>query len=98
MNADELFEVAYCKGKREAMKMIVRWLKEHTQITRESLEEGVSHESALKLLLKSMDKSCSLLDEELEKGVVLLSLQEKKLQKKNVQKKTLQKAKANKKK
>lgn len=79
MNSDELFEIAYCKGKRESMKSIVMWLKEHAAVSRNALKGGMKAENVLSILLDSMERAFGIMDDELSKRVVLLSLQEKPL-------------------
>ena len=76
MNSDELFEIAYCKGKRESMKSTVLWLKEHSGFSREAIKKGMGSEQVLEILLNSMERAYALMEEELSKKVVLLSLQE----------------------
>lgn len=77
MNSDELFEIAYCKGKRESMKSIVMWLKEHAAVARNALKGGMDAGNVLSILLDSMERAFGIMDAELSKRVVLLSLQEK---------------------
>ena len=77
MNSDELFEIAYCKGKREAMKSMVLWLKEHSGVARRAIDSGMDAGKALEMMLDSMESAARLLEEELSKKVVLLSLQER---------------------
>lgn len=75
MNSDELFEIAYCKGKRESMKSMVMWLKEHAGFASDA-KETMGSEKAFEILLNSMERAYMLMEEELSKKVVLLSLQE----------------------
>lgn len=77
MNSDELFEIAYCKGKRETMKSTVMWLKEHAGFARDALKDGMDSGKVLNILLSSMERSYAIIEEELSKKVVLLSLQER---------------------
>ena len=51
MNSDELFEIAYCKGKRESMKSTVMWLKEHAGVSRKAVESGMEKGKVLETLL-----------------------------------------------
>ena len=76
MNSDELFEIAYCKGKREAMKSMVMWLKEHAGFAKDA-KENMGSEKVLDILLNSMERAYRLMEDELSKKVVLLSLQER---------------------
>ena len=77
MNSDELFEIAYCKGRREAMKSMVMWLKEHSGVARNAIDSGMDDKKVLATLLDSMEQAASLMEDELSKKVVLLSLQER---------------------
>lgn len=77
MNSEELFEIAYCKGKRESMKSIIMWLKEHEEVARNALAENTDPKKVLDRLLESMGLAHKLMQEELDKRVVLISLQEK---------------------
>ena len=92
MNSDELFEIAYCKGKRESMKSIIMWLKEHAGVARNAVNNGMDSGKALNMLLDSMELAHSLMEEELAKKVVLLSLHERPtVQLKEVKKELLEK-------
>ena len=77
MNSDELFEIAYCKGKRESMKSTVMWLKEHAGVARKAVESGMEKGKVLETLLDSMECAYRIMEEELSKKVLLLSLMER---------------------
>lgn len=77
MNSDELFEIAYCKGKRESMKSTVMWLKEHAGVARKALESDMDAGRVLDTLLDSMECAYRIMEEELSKKVLLLSLMER---------------------
>lgn len=77
MNSDELFEIAYCKGKRESMKSTVMWLKEHAGVARKALESDMDAGRVLDTLLESMECAYRIMEEELSKKVLLLSLMER---------------------
>lgn len=77
MNSDELFEIAYCKGKREAMKSTVMWLKEHSGVARNAVKNGMDKGKVLDTLLDSMEQAYCIMEDELSKKVVLLSLMER---------------------
>ena len=77
MNSDELFEIAYCKGKREAMKSTVMWLKEHSGVARNAVNNGMDKGKVLDTLLDSMERAYGIMEDELSKKVVLLSLMER---------------------
>lgn len=77
MNSDELFEIAYCKGKRESMRSTVMWLKEHSGVARNAVEAGMDKGRVLDTLLDSMECAYRIMEEELSKKVLLLSLMER---------------------
>lgn len=77
MNSDELFEIAYCKGKRESMRSTVMWLKEHSGVARKAVETGMDKGRVLDTLLDSMECAYRIMEEELSKKVLLLSLMER---------------------
>ena len=77
MNSDELFEIAYCKGKRESMRSTVMWLKEHSGVARNAVENGMDKGRVLDTLLDSMECAYRIMEEELSKKVLLLSLMER---------------------
>ena len=59
------------------MKSMVMWLKEHSGVARKAIESEMNDKKVLATLLDSMEEAASLIEEELAKKVVLLSLQER---------------------
>ena len=61
MNSDELFEIAYCKGKRESMKSMVMWLKEHAGFARDAKETTGSEKAFEKLQEEASQLKCRVI-------------------------------------
>lgn len=76
MTGEEM-EVSYCKARRTCMKSFNMWLKEHAATARQALALNLSPEQVLNLTISAMEQASAMIDEELSKGVEMISEQEK---------------------
>ena len=75
MTGEEM-EVAYCKARRTCMKSFLMWLKEHANTADEALMMKIDAKSVLELTIGAMKKAAGMIEDELSKGVELISEKE----------------------
>lgn len=69
----EEFEISYCKGKREAMACFADWLRDHIEVAKRAMEDGVDHEKVLTRTLEFMAEVADRMDGKLSQEPMLLS-------------------------
>lgn len=69
----EEYEVAYCKGKRQAMEFFSDWLRDHMRVARRGLEDGMEPKKVLEGTLEFMSNIADKMDEKLSKDPKLIS-------------------------
>lgn len=76
MTGEEM-EVSYCKARRTCMKSFSMWLKEHAATAKQALALKLPPEQVLALTINAMEQAYAMIDEDLSKGVEMISEQEK---------------------
>ena len=69
----EEYEVAYCKGKRQAMEFFSDWLRDHMRVARRGLEDGMEPKKVLEWTLEFMSNIADSMEEKLSKDPKLIS-------------------------
>ena len=69
----EEFEISYCKGKREAMTCFADWLRDHIQVARRAIEDGLDRSKVLDRTLESMGEVADRMEGKLSKDPMLIS-------------------------
>ena len=69
----EEYEVAYCKGKRQAMEFFTDWLRDHMRVAKRGLEDGMEPKKVLDGTLDSMDDIAKTMEDKLAKEPHLIS-------------------------
>ena len=69
----EEYEVAYCKGKRQAMEFFTDWLRDHIRVARRGIEDGMDPQKVLDGTLDFMDDIANTMEQKLEKEPKLIS-------------------------
>ena len=69
-------EVAYCKARRTCMKSFLMWLNEHANTADEALKMKIDAKHVLELTIGAMKKAAGMIEDELSKGVELISEKE----------------------
>lgn len=76
MTGEEM-EVSYCKARRTCMKSFSMWLKEHAATANEALALKLPPDQVLTLTITAMENAAKMIDEDLAKGVEMISELEK---------------------
>ena len=76
MTGEEM-EISYCKARRTCMKSFNMWLKEYAATAKQALALKLSPEQVLNLTNSEMEQASAMIDEELAKGVEMISELEK---------------------
>lgn len=69
----EEYEVAYCKGKRQAMEFFTDWLRDHMRVARRGIEDGMDPVKVLEGTLEFMENIASTMEAKLAKEPNLIS-------------------------
>lgn len=69
----EEYEVAYCKGKRQAMEFFADWLRDHMRVAKRGLEDGMEPRKVLDGTLDFMDDIAKTMEAKLAKEPQLIS-------------------------
>ena len=69
----EEYEVAYCKGKRQAMEFFTDWLRDHMRVARRGIEDGMDSRKVLDGTLEFMENIASTMEAKLAKEPNLIS-------------------------
>ena len=69
----EEYEVAFCKGKRQAMEFFTDWLRDHMRVARRGLEDGMDARKVLDGKLEFMENIASTMEAKLAKEPNLIS-------------------------
>lgn len=69
----EEYEVAYCKGKRQAMEFFSDWLRDHIRVARRSSEDGMDPKNVLEGTLEFMANIADKMEAKLATEPTLIS-------------------------
>lgn len=69
----EEYEVAYCKGKRQAMEFFTDWLRDHIRVAKRGLEDGMDAKKVLDGTLEFMENIATTMESKLSKDPKLIS-------------------------
>lgn len=69
----EEYEIAFCKGKRQAMEFFSDWLRDHMRIAKRSLDDGLDPKKVLDGTLEFMGNIADNMEAKLAKNPKLIS-------------------------
>jgi hypothetical protein len=69
----EEYEVAYCKGKRQAMEFFSDWLRDHIRVAKRSSEDGMDPKKVLEGTLEFMGNIADKMEAKLATEPTLIS-------------------------